>query len=188
MIEKEIQNALDVLRKGGIILYPTDTIWGIGCDATNEEAINKIYKLKQRSDNKSMIILLDTEAKLLSYVRQVPEQAWQLIEYAEKPLTIIYPEAKNLPKNIIAKDGTVGIRITKDEFCKKLIEKFRKPIISTSANISGSNSPSNFSEITDEIKSGVDYVVALRQEEKTKSTPSSIIQLGVNGELKFIRK
>jgi L-threonylcarbamoyladenylate synthase len=187
MIEQEIKNALDILRKGGIILYPTDTIWGIGCDATNEEAIKRIYKLKHRPDAKSMIILLDNEAKIPSYVRQVPEQAWQLLEYAEKPLTIIYPEAKNLPTAIIY-EGTIGIRVTKDEYCKKLIEKLRKPIVSTSANISGTNSPSNFTEIADEIKRGVDYIVALRQEEKTKSVPSTIVEVGIKGEIKFIRK
>jgi L-threonylcarbamoyladenylate synthase len=188
MIEKEIQNALEVLRTGGIILYPTDTIWGIGCDATNEEAVKKIYKLKQRTDSKSMIILLDNDAKLPSYVQQVPEQAWQLVEYSEKPLTIIYPYAKNLAKNVIADDGTIGIRVTKDEFCRKLIEKFRKPVVSTSANISGDAPPSNFSDIKEEIIRGVDYVVALRQEEKTKSAPSTIVQIGLKGEIKFIRR
>jgi L-threonylcarbamoyladenylate synthase len=188
MIETEIKNAIEVLRSGGIILYPTDTIWGIGCDATNEAAVKKIYDLKQRSDSKSMIILLDNEAKLPSYVQHVPEQAWQLIEYAEKPLTIIYSEAKNLAKNIIAEDGSIGIRITKDEFCKRLIEKFRKPIVSTSANISGENAPASFSQISDEIKRGVDYIVALRQEENKPSTPSTIIKLGIKGEIEIIRK
>jgi L-threonylcarbamoyladenylate synthase len=188
-MEKEIQNALSVLRSGGIILYPTDTIWGIGCDATNEDAVDKIYHLKRRSDSKSMIILLDNEAKLLSYVRQVPEQAWQLIEYSKKPLTIIYPEAKNLAKNIIAEDGSIGIRITKDEFCRKLIEKYRKPIVSTSANLSGEDSAANFSGIKEEIIQGVDYVVDLRKEEKAKAVvPSTIIKLGLKGEIKVLRK
>ncbi len=188
MMDKEIQNALNILRIGGIILYPTDTIWGLGCDATNEEAVNRIYALKKRADSKSMIILLDNEAKLPSYVRQVPDQAWDLIEYSEKPLTIIYSEAKNLAKNVIAEDGSVGIRVTRDEFCRKLIEKFRKPIVSTSANISGENSPSGFSQIAEEIKAGVDYVVALRQEEKKNPPASTIIKLGVKGEFKIIRK
>jgi L-threonylcarbamoyladenylate synthase len=187
-MDKEIQNALSVLRSGGIILYPTDTIWGLGCDATNEEAVKKIYALKQRDDSKSMILLLDNDAKLPSYVHQVPEHAWDLIEFSEKPLTIIYPEAKNLAKNVIAEDGTVGIRVTKDEFCKKLIEKFRKPIVSTSANISGEKSPSSFSEISDDIKRRVDYVVALRQEEKKTALPSTIIKLGIKGEIQIIRK
>src|SRR2546423_538445 len=176
MIEKEIQNALEVLRSGGIILYPTDTVWGIGCDATNEEAVKKIYSLKSRTDSKSMIILLDNDARLPSYVQQVPEQAWQLIEYSEKPLTIIYSNAKNLAKNVIAEDGTIGIRVTKDTFCKKLIEKFRKPIVSTSANVSGEPAPSSYSEIKREIIGAVDYVVALRQKEKTKANPSTIIK------------
>jgi L-threonylcarbamoyladenylate synthase len=187
MFDTEIQNALNVLRSGGIILYPTDTIWGLGCDATNEEAVKKIYAIKRRDDTKSMIILLDNDAKLPSYVRQVPEQAWDLIEFSEKPLTIIYPEAKNLAKNIIAEDGSIGIRVTKDEFCKRLIEKFRKPIVSTSANISGENPPANFSQISDEIKTGVDYIVALRQDEKKTAQPSTIIKLGVKGEIEIIR-
>jgi L-threonylcarbamoyladenylate synthase len=188
MIEEEVKSALNVLRAGGIILYPTDTIWGIGCDATSEEAVKKVYSLKMRVDSKSLIILLDNDAKLLSYVQQVPEQAWQLIEFTERPLTIIYPFAKNVAKSLIAEDGTIGIRVTRDVFCKKLIEKFRKPIVSTSANFSGENPPSNFSEIKDEIRRGVDYVVALRQEEKIKSIPSTIIQIGLKGEIKFIRK
>ena len=188
MIDEEVKKALEVLRAGGIILYPTDTIWGIGCDAVNEEAVKKIYSLKKREDSKSMIILLDNEAKLPSYVRQIPEQAWQLIEHAEKPLTIIYPDAKSLAKNVVADDGTIGIRVTKDPFCKRLIERFRKPIISTSANISGEPSPCNYSEISREIIDGVDYVVNLRKEEKAKAKPSTIIQIGLKGEFKFIRK
>jgi len=184
----EINKCNEVLRQGGIILYPTDTIWGIGCDATNEKAVARIYELKKREDSKSMIILLDTEARLLSYVREVPEAAWDLMEYSEKPLTIIYPDAKNLAPNVIAEDKTIGIRVTKDEFCVKLIGKFKKPIVSTSANISGSPSPANFSMIEKEILEGVDYIVNLRQNEKTASNPSSIIKLGLRGEFKIIRK
>jgi L-threonylcarbamoyladenylate synthase len=171
-----------------LILYPTDTIWGIGCDATNEEAVAKIFKLKKREDSKSMIILLDSEARLPSYIREVPEVAWDLIECADTPLTIIYDGAKNLAKNVVAEDGSIGIRITKDEFCKRLIEKFRKPIVSTSANISGNDAPASFSDIDEDIINGVDYVVNLRQEELSKSSPSAIIKLGVGGEVKIIRR
>jgi L-threonylcarbamoyladenylate synthase len=187
-IHSEIINCVEVLKKGGLILYPTDTIWGIGCDATNEKAVDRIFKLKRREERKSMIILLDNEMKLSSYVSQIPEVAYDLIEYAEKPLTLIYDHAKNLAPNIIAEDHTVGIRITKDEFCRKLIERFRKPIVSTSANISGENPPSDFSEISEHIKSGVDYIVDLRQEEPGKNSPSTIIRLKANGEIKIIRK
>lgn len=184
-VEQEI---FETLKNGGTILYPTDTIWGIGCDATNEVAIDKIYKMKQRSDSKSMLILVDSMEMLSRYVKEIPELADQLIEYSEKPLTIIYSDAKNLPKNLVNEDGTIGIRVTKDEFCKAIMYKTRKPIVSTSANLSGDKSPANFSEISDEIKSKVDYVVKYRQTEKTKGTASSIIKLGVNGEVKIIRE
>ena len=140
----EIKKSLEVLKSGGLILYPTDTIWGIGCDATNAAAINKVYELKKRSDSKSLILLVENESRILSYVREVPEQAWTLIEFAEKPLTIIYEEAKNLPQEIIASDGSIAIRVTKDEFCKNLLGLFRKPLVSTSANISGDSAPSSF--------------------------------------------
>jgi len=184
----EIKICVDVLRKGGLILYPTDTIWGIGCDATDEEAVRRIFGLKKRDDSKSMILLLDNEAKLQSYVREVPEMAWDLIECAEKPLTIIYDGARNLASNVIAEDGSVAIRVTKDEFCKKLVERFRKPIVSTSANISGNPPPQSFSDIDETIPDGVDYVVNLRQHETSKASPSTIIRLRVNGQFEFIRK
>ena len=187
-INQEIKTCLGVLQRGGLILYPTDTVWGIGCDATNEIAVSKIFKLKKRELSTSVLVLLDHEGKLLSYVKEVPEAAWDLIEFSQKPLTIVYDSAKNLAKNVIAKDGTVGIRITRDEFCKRLIEKFRKPIVSTSANISGVPVPANFDSIDPEIISGVDYVVNLRQHEKANATPSTIIRLKVNGEFKMIRK
>jgi L-threonylcarbamoyladenylate synthase len=184
----EIKKCVDVLGRGGLILYPTDTIWGIGCDATNESAVEKIFRLKKRSDSKSMIILLDNEVKLQSYVREVPEVAWDLIEFAEKPLTIVYDGGKNLANNLIAQDGSIGIRVTKDDFCKMLISKFRKPIVSTSANISGNEPPPSFSYIDQAIIEGVDYVVNLRQSETSRNSPSSIIKLGAKGELKMIRK
>ncbi len=184
----EIKNCVGVLNRGGLILYPTDTIWGIGCDATNEKAIEKIFRLKKRTNFKSLIVLLDLETKLLSYIKEVPEVAWDLIDFAEKPLTIIYDGGKNLAKNVVAEDGSVGIRITKDEFCKKLIEKFRKPVVSTSANFSGKESPAAFDDIDPDIIAGVDYVVNLRQHEKISSSPSTIIKLGTKGEIKIIRK
>jgi L-threonylcarbamoyladenylate synthase len=187
-INEEVAHCITILKNGGIILYPTDTIWGIGCDSTNEKAVEKIFDLKKRNEKKSLILLLDNEMKLQSYIREVPEVAYDLIEYAENPLTIIYDHAKNLAANVIAEDGSIGIRITKDAFCKKLVERFRKPLVSTSANISGQPSPLNFSEIAEEVKSGVDYVVDLRQEESNRNSPSTIIRLKMNGEIKFIRR
>ena len=186
---EEVNKANDIMRSGGIILYPTDTIWGIGCDATNDEAVKKIFKLKKRQDSKSMIVLLDNSGKLESYVQNVPETAWTFIEFSERPTTIIYDNARNLADSAIAEDGSIAIRITKDEFCKKLIGKLRKPIISTSANISDEKSPTNFNEISKAILNGVDYIVNLRQDEKnSEARPSTIIRLSSNGQIKFIRK
>ncbi len=153
------------MNEGGVILYPTDTIWGIGCDATNEEAVRRVYQIKQRSDSKAMLVLVDSPVKVDFYVQDVPEVAWDLIEVADKPLTIIYSGARNLASNLIAEDGSVGIRVTNEEFSKRLCQQFRKAIVSTSANISGQPSPANYSEITEELKSMVDYVVGYRQEE-----------------------
>ena len=187
-MKTEIQKCLEVLNAGGTILYPTDTVWGIGCDATNENAVKKIFELKKRTDSKSLIILLDQTGRLSGYVSQVPEQAYELMELSEQPLTLILDGAKNLAKNVMAEDGSVGVRIVLDEFCKNLIGRFRKPIVSTSANISGSNAPSNFFQIGDEIISGVDYVVNLRQDETDEKRPSAIMKIGSGGEIKFIRK
>ena len=186
MIE-DINRALEVLNSGGIILYPTDTIWGIGCDATNEKAVERIYQIKQRSDQKSLLILLDNPNKIQSYINEMPEIAWDLIELTEKPLTIIYSGAKNLALNLIAHDGSIGIRITNEPFTQKLTQKFRKPIVSTSANISGVKSPSVFSEISQEIITAVDYVVKWKQEDKSQSQASSIIKLEPDGEIQIIR-
>lgn len=185
---EDIKEAVRVMRAGGIILYPTDTIWGLGCDATNEEAVKKIYALKQRPDSKSMLVLTDNEAKLDRIVDEVPEVAYNLIEVAEKPLTIIYSGAKNLAPNLIAQDGSVGIRITKEAFSKALCEAFRMPIVSTSANISGQPSAQNFSEISEEIKQGVDYIVKYRQNDLSKAKPSSIIKLEKGGVITIIRE
>ena len=176
------------MNEGGVILYPTDTIWGIGCDATNEEAVRRVYQIKQRSDSKAMLVLVDSPVKVDFYVQDVPEVAWDLIEVADKPLTIIYSGARNLASNLIAEDGSVGIRVTNEEFSKRLCQQFRKAIVSTSANISGQPSPANYSEITEELKSMVDYVVGYRQEEKGHPKPSSIIKLDKGGVIKIIRE
>ena len=187
MIEDDIKKACEVMEKGGIILYPTDTIWGIGCDATNEEAVKRVYEIKNRIDSKALIILVDKPAKVDFYVREVPEIAWDLIEVADKPLTIVYPHARNLAPNVLAQDGSVGIRITREEFSRKLCERFRKAIVSTSANISGQPSPACFAEISDEIKQAVDYIVTYRQEDPTKPAPSSVIAIGDGGVIKILR-
>ena len=186
MIE-EIKKTMEVLRNGGLILYPTDTIWGIGCDATNEEAVRRVYALKQRVDSKAMLLLVDNPVKLDFYVREMPEVAWDLVDFAEKPLTIIYPGARNLATNLLAEDGSVGIRVTKEAFSRTLCERFRKAIVSTSANLSGQPAPSCFSEIQPEIIKGVDYVVQYRQDERSKATPSSILKLGLGGQVQIIR-
>lgn len=184
----DLVKAVEVLRAGGIILYPTDTIWGIGCDATNAMAVKRIYEIKQREDTKSMLVLMENPNLLNSYIAEVPEIAWELIEVADSPLTIIYPGAKNLATNLLANDGSVGIRITNETFTQQLIQRFRKPVVSTSANISGQRSPQNFAEISDEIKKAVDFIVEYRQDDISKSNPSSIIKLGVAGQIEIIRK
>jgi L-threonylcarbamoyladenylate synthase len=184
----DIVNALETLKRGGVILYPTDTIWGIGCDATNASAVKKVYEIKQREDSKSMLVLLENPNLIVSYIDEMPDVAWDLIEFAEKPTTIIYDKAKNLPLNLIAEDGSIGIRITRELFTQQLIQRFRKPVVSTSANLSGQTSPGNFSEISEEIKSKVDYIVGYRQNEKTNPEPSSIIKLGSSGLIKILRK
>ena len=187
MIE-EIKKAIAVLRSGGVILYPTDTIWGLGCDATNPEAVQKVYEIKKRAETKSMLVLVDSPAKLQAYVTEIPDIAWDLIELTTKPLTIIYPEARNLAPNLIGEDKSVGIRVTNEIFSKKLCEMFRKPIVSTSANISGSKSAATFAEISEEIKKTVDYVVNFRQDETTPAKASSIIKLGIGNEIEIIRQ
>jgi L-threonylcarbamoyladenylate synthase len=187
-MNNDIKKAVEVLRSGGVILYPTDTIWGLGCDATNKEAVDRIYRIKQRDDSKSMLVLIDNPAKLNSYIDTVPEIAWDLIDVSDKPLTIIYPGAKNLADNLVADNGTIGIRITNEEFSRNLCQRFRLPLVSTSANISGRPAPGNFSEIEQEIIDQVDYVVEYRQDDLSKAAPSGIIKLGVSGEITVIRK
>jgi L-threonylcarbamoyladenylate synthase len=188
MLRDEVAKAFKILQEGGIILYPTDTIWGIGCDATNTEAVQKIYQLKQRDEAKSMIILLDTENKLESYVSEVNPLAYDLIEYAENPLTLVMPGAKNISTALIAADGSIAIRVTSNQFCQQLIQRLRKPLVSTSANISGKPSPQYFSQIDQEIIDGVDYVVDIDQHSKEIKTPSTIMKLAPDGRFEFIRR
>lgn len=187
-MKDDIKAALQVLRNGGTIIYPTDTIWGIGCDATNERAVSKIYEMKERSDEKSMLVLLHSENLLPSYISEIPDIAWQLIEASVDPITIIYPGARNLADNLIGPGRTIGIRITEDPFCSQLIAQFKKPIVSTSANISGKPSPSSFKEIDGVLLEKVDYVVQWRQDDITRNNPSSIIKVGIGGEIEIIRK
>ena len=186
--EEDIRNAVNVLREGGIILYPTDTIWGIGCDATNEEAVRKVYELKQRDDSKAMICLVDSEGRMQRYVRNVPDVAWTIMETAIRPTTLILDNAVNIAKNLIAEDGSIGIRITREDFSKELCFRFQKPIVSTSANISGMKAAQNYNDISKEILDNVDYVCFARRQEHKPHTPSSIIKLSENSEVTIIRK
>jgi L-threonylcarbamoyladenylate synthase len=187
-MQNDIKKALEVLKSGGIILYPTDTIWGLGCDATNPEAVKKIYEIKKREDSKSMLVLMENPALLERYVDDVPEVAWDLVEISTTPLTVIYSGAKNLAANLIAGDGSVGIRFTKEEFTSRLLQRFRRPIVSTSANISGEKAPAFFDEISEEVKEQADYIVEYRQDDATPAEPSSIIKLGPGGQIDIIRK
>ena len=188
MLQDEVKKAVEVMRNGGVILYPTDTIWGIGCDATNSEAVRRVYEIKRRADNKALIVLTDSMAKVEFYVDEIPDIAWDLVELSAKPLTIIYSGARNLAPELLGDDGSVGIRVTQESFSQALCRKFRKPIVSTSANVSGDKSPCNFAEISDEIKQAVDYIVEARQEEKTEAKPSGIIKVGKGGLIKVIRE
>ncbi|WP_034040987.1 L-threonylcarbamoyladenylate synthase [Wocania ichthyoenteri] len=183
----EIKNALQVLKNGGLILYPTDTVWGIGCDATNPEAVKKVYKLKQREDSKALICLVADDRMLKKYVKKIPEAAYSIIDISEKPITIIYDDAQNLASNLIADDGTIAIRIPDDEFCYQLSRKLNGAIVSTSANISNKPTPKSFKEIAPAILKGVDYVVNLHHE-KICDKPSSIIKLSNSGIIKVIRE
>jgi L-threonylcarbamoyladenylate synthase len=183
----DIEQCLTVLQNGGIILYPTDTVWGIGCDATNEIAVEKIYALKKRIESKSMIILVADESEILHYTTPQTNQIYDYLKGIQKPVTVIYPNAKYLAKNIINTDGTVAIRIVKDDFCKELIHAFEKPIVSTSANISGYPTPGLFSDIDIIIKNGVDYVVQYRQDDDQPATPSTIIKINGDGNIEIIR-
>ncbi len=185
---EDIKKSYEILRKGGTLLYPTDTVWGLGCDATNKDAISRIFEIKKRPGNMALIVLVSNEVMIERYVKEVPEIAWQLLEVADKPLTIIYPGARNLALNAIATDGSIGIRLCKDEFCNQLISRFGKPIISTSANISGEEAPLLFSEISEQIKNSIDYIVHYRQDDDYHSDPSSVIKLDIGNKIKIIRK
>lgn len=187
-MKEEIKKIVKILNSGGVILYPTDTLWGIGCDATNEKAVQRIFELKQRVDSKSMLVLTDDIAKVERVVDEVPAIAYQLVEVNESPLTIVYPKGKNLASNLLAEDGSVGIRVTKEIFSKSLCEAFRRPIVSTSANISGNPSPLSFKEISKEILEGVDYVVEYGRNLPGANKASSIIKLEVDGTFKIIRE
>lgn len=187
-IAEDIRTAVQTLRQGGLILYPTDTIWGIGCDASNEEAVRRIFQLKRREDSKAMICLVDSANRMQRYLRQVPDVAWDLVEFAEKPLTLILDGAVNLAPSLIAEGGSVGLRVTRENISHELCFRFERAIVSTSANISGEPSPACFNEITDEIKQGVDYVMRSRQNDTSKSKPSQIIKLSLDGRIQIIRK
>lgn len=187
-MNRDIEKACEVLKKGGVILYPTDTIWGLGCDATDPEAVKRIFRIKQRDDSRSMLVLVDHDARLRQYISEVPEIASELIDVSDRPLTIIYPGARNLAPELIADDGSVGIRLTSDPFCLKLIQRFGKPIVSTSANISGEPAPPYYSAIHERIIRQADYVVNWRRDEKQESRPSSIIKLDERGRIQIIRK
>ncbi|MCR4603628.1 MAG: threonylcarbamoyl-AMP synthase [Prevotella sp.] len=185
--EQDIRNAVEVLRKGGVILYPTDTVWGIGCDATNEDAVARVYKIKQRDDSKALICLVDSDARLQRYVRQVPDVAWQLIDCVVKPTTIILDGAVNLAPNLIADDGSIGIRITNEPFSHELCYRFQKALVSTSANISGEPAAQNYRDIDTRILEQVDYVCFSRRQEHKPHQPSAIIKLSMDGQVKVIR-
>jgi L-threonylcarbamoyladenylate synthase len=174
--EKDILNCITVLKNGGIILYPTDTIWGLGCDATNEKAVAKIYNLKKRPDEKAMIILVSENKEVLQHVASPDPAIFDYLDKIKKPTTVIYDNAIGLAQNLIGKDGDIALRICKEEFCRHLLKRFRKPLVATSANISGNDAPANFLEITDTIKSGVDYIVQYRQDDMARAAPSSIIR------------
>jgi L-threonylcarbamoyladenylate synthase len=189
--EEDIKNAVEVMRRGGTILYPTDTVWGIGCDATNAAAVSKVYQIKQRDDSKALICLVDSDARLQRYVRQVPDVAWQLIDSLKeggRPTTLILDGAVNLAPNLIAADGSIGIRITSEPFSKELCYRFQKAIVSTSANISGEPAAQNYRDIDPRILEAVDYVCWSRRQEHQPHQPSSIIRLGQGGEVEIIRK
>jgi L-threonylcarbamoyladenylate synthase len=187
-MEEDIKKAVEVLKKGGTILYPTDTLWGIGCDATNNKTVQKVIKIKERRDNTSFIILIEKEKRILDYVKEVPEILWDLLKNIDTPLTIIYPNAKNLAKNVAAKDGSIGIRLVKNEFCEKMISKLNKPILSTSANFSGEKPPLMFKDISEKLKKKIDYIVQADQNKLNKIKASTIIKLKMNGEFEIIRQ
>lgn len=186
-MRNEIEKAFEVIKEGGIILYPTDTIWGIGCDPKDEKALERINQLKNRTKDKNFIVLVESERLLNRYAKVIPEVCFDLIDYTDRPLTIIYPKGQFVAKQVLADDGSIGVRVVKDEFCSKLIQKLKSGIISTSANISGEKSPTSFEEISDTIKNGVDYIVNLPLSKKD-AAPSQIIKISEKSEVTVIRK
>ncbi len=183
----DLAGALKVLRAGGVILYPTDTVWGLGCDATNAKAVSRVYEIKQRAENKSLIILVNSVAMLERYVENPPEVAIEMAELSEKPLTVVYDRGRSLAEGVASSDGSVGVRVCTEPFCDAIIDALRKPLVSTSANISGSNSPAIFDEISEEVKAAVDYVCLWRQDDRSRATPSSVIKVSGNGIVKILR-
>ncbi|MDM8004094.1 MAG: L-threonylcarbamoyladenylate synthase [Bacteroidota bacterium] len=194
--DKEMKNefgtdlaaALKVLRSGGVILYPTDTVWGLGCDATNARAVQRIYEIKQRAENKSLIILVNSIAMLERYVSNPPEVALEMAELSERPLTVVYDSGKSLAEGVASSDGSVGVRVCTEPFCDALIDALRRPLVSTSANISGSGAPAIFDEISEEVKAAVDYVCLWRQDDRSGARPSSVIKVSGNGVVKILRE
>ncbi len=183
----DMEQAVKTLREGGVILYPTDTIWGIGCDATNADAVKRVYEIKRRQDSKAMIVLANSDAMIANHVEQAPEVAWDIVTLATNPTTVIFDKGRNLAPNLMAADGSVAFRLTREDFSSQLCFHLRRPIVSTSANISGQPSPKSFGDIADEIIKAVDYVVRYRQDDRTPASPSSIIKIGNKGEVKIIR-
>ena len=190
--KEDLDEALRVLRAGGVILYPTDTVWGIGCDATNAEAVKRVYEIKRRAEQKSMLVLMEGAGKLQGYVREVPEVAWQLLEVTgedgQKPLTIVYPDAKNLAQNLVAEDGSIGIRITNEPFTKALCTGLKHPLVSTSANISGEPAAKTYRQISKDVLEAVDYVCRYRRDDEEEKLPSSIIKVNRDNSIEIIRK
>ena len=184
----DLSAALKVLRSGGVILYPTDTVWGLGCDATNARAVKRIFEIKQRAENKSLIILVNSVAMLERYVSNPPEVALEMAELSRRPLTVVYDRGKSLAEGVASADGSVGVRVCTEPFCDALIDALRKPLVSTSANISGSSAPAIFDEISEEVKAAVDYVCLWRQDDRSRARPSSVIKVSGNGVVKILRE
>lgn len=187
IFDDDVRNSVKCLREGGVILYPTDTVWGLGCDPADQVAVQKIFRIKKRAESKSLIILVDGPEMIERYVKEIPSAAFDLISVSDSPLTIIYPEGKNLAGGICNDDRSIGIRICNEPFCKDLISAFRKPLVSTSANVSGLDSPANYAEIEDSIKEQVDYIVKYRQDDRQKNSPSPVIRIDKNGTFKILR-
>lgn len=187
MLQDEVNNAVEVLRKGGVILYPTDTVWGIGCDPTNADAVKRVFEIKRREDSKSMICIVDDPNRIVRYVRDIPDVAWDMLQLATTPLTLILDDVKGLAPGMTAEDGSAGFRVTSEEFSKTLCYRFQKPIVSTSANISGEPTAKTFDDISDKIKNAVDYIVKYNRRCKEKHSPSKIVKICNNNEIKIIR-